>query len=85
MAGHNHGQSCGHEHHQHGNNGSDLGALYSLYTKIDTDKVECLNEEKEESGKCVFKAWDKRFESHKVNNASWYHDKCVLSTIEIYT
>lgn len=66
MAGHNHGHLCGHEHHQHSNTGNDLGALYSLYTKIDINKVECLNEEKQESGKCVFKAWDKRFETHEV-------------------
>ena len=66
MAGHNHGHSCGHEHHQHSSGGSDLGALYSLYTKIDIDKVECLNEEREESGKCVFKPWDKRLETHEV-------------------
>jgi len=65
MAGHNHGHSCGHEHHQHSSGSSDLGALYSLYTKIDIDKVECLNEEREESGKCVFKPWDKRLETHE--------------------
>ena len=64
MAQHNHGQSCGHEHHR--SDSSDLGSLYSLYTKIDINKVECLNEEKEESGKCVFKPWDRRLETHEV-------------------
>ena len=62
MAGH----SCGHEHHEHDHSGPDLGALYSLYTKIDIEKVECLNEETDGSGKCVFKAWDKRMETDKV-------------------
>ncbi|XP_065062037.1 PITH domain-containing protein CG6153-like [Rhopilema esculentum] len=61
MAGH----SCGHEHHEHDHSGPDLGALYSLYTKIDIQKVECLNEETDGSGKFVFKAWDKRMETDK--------------------
>ena len=66
MAGHHHGHGCGHEHHHSSSNAADLGSLYSLYTKIDIDKVECLNEEKEESGKCVFKAWDKRLDTDEV-------------------
>ena len=41
---------------------SDLGIAYSLYSKIDLDKLECLNERVEGSGKKVFKAWDKRLE-----------------------
>eukprot|EP00112_Aurelia_sp_Birch-Aquarium-sp1_P019191 Seg470.4 transcript_id=Seg470.4/GoldUCD/mRNA.D3Y31 product="PITH domain-containing protein GA19395" protein_id=Seg470.4/GoldUCD/D3Y31 len=60
MAGH-----CGHEHHEHDHSSVDLGDLYSLYTKIDLEKVECLNEEVEESGKYVFRAWDKRLETDK--------------------
>ena len=58
--------SCGHEHHEHNHSPVELGDLYSLYTKIDIDKVECLNEEVEESGKYVFRAWDKRLETDKV-------------------
>eukprot|EP00794_Sanderia_malayensis_P004622 gene4622-5229_t len=54
--------SCGHQHHEHDHPKADLGALYSLYTKIDTERVECLNEELEGSGKTVFKPWDRRME-----------------------
>jgi len=50
--------SC--EGHQSINNTSDLGVLYSLYTRIDTDRIECLNEAAEGSGKLVFKPWDER-------------------------
>ena len=53
--------SCGHSHREHEvKAGDDLGALYSLYTKIDTTKVQCLNETDEGSGVKVFKAWQDR-------------------------
>ncbi len=58
---------CGHEHHEHDQPNANLASLYSLYTKIDTEKVECLNEEVEGSGKLVFKPWDKRLETDKVS------------------
>ena len=57
---------CGHEHHEHDHDSPELGTLYSLYTKIDTEKVECLNEEVDGSGKYVFKPWDKRLDTDKV-------------------
>ena len=38
----------------------------SLYQKIDTEKLECLNESEEGSGKTVFKAWDDRLDKTKV-------------------
>jgi hypothetical protein len=34
--------------------------------KIDTEKVTCLNETVEDSGKLVFKPWDKRMDKEKV-------------------
>lgn len=63
-------------HHDHGGDGhdscgghhtspSDMGVHYSLYTKIDLENLQCLNEEVEGSGKLVFKPWDKRFENDK--------------------
>ena len=61
---------CGHEHHDHEKESSDLGALYSLYTKIDLERVDCLNEEVEGSGKVVFKPWDKRLDTSKVRLSS---------------
>ena len=41
-------------------------SLNSLYQKIDTEKLECLNESEEGSGKTVFKAWDDRLDKTKV-------------------
>lgn len=67
---HDHGDhghdSCGHGH-QH-SQGPDLGIQYSLYSKIDLDNVQCLNEEVEGSGKLVFKPWELRLELDKVTH-----------------
>ena len=37
-----------------------LSIQYSLYKKIDTERVLCWNEAEEGSGKKVLKAWDER-------------------------
>lgn len=39
---------------------------YSLYQKIDTEKLQCLNESEEGAGKTVFKPWDERLDKTKV-------------------
>ena len=39
----------------------------SLYQKIDTEKLECLNESEEGAGKTVFKAWEDRLDRDKVS------------------
>ena len=51
---------------QAGLNGEELGVQYSLYQKIDLENVTCLNEEIENSGKDVFKAWENRKDRTKV-------------------
>ncbi|XP_063401771.1 PITH domain-containing protein GA19395-like [Mytilus trossulus] len=62
--GHSHGEGgCEHDHDHTPE--SDLASSYSLYLKIDTEKVTCLNESTEESGKHVFKPWDKRMDKEK--------------------
>lgn len=53
-----HGKCCGDESHHH--EPEEIGIHYSLYTKIDKDNVECLNETRDGSGKTVFKAWEDR-------------------------
>ncbi|XP_022093599.1 PITH domain-containing protein 1-like [Acanthaster planci] len=63
MSGHGHshgGCSGGHDHDP-----PDRGTEFSLYAKIDTDRVECLNEVTDGSGKLVFKAWDQRLDIDK--------------------
>ena len=55
-----------HHDHDHGDHDSELGQAYSLYTKIDTYNVECLNEVEDGSGKNVFKPWDDRLDTSKV-------------------
>eukprot|EP00800_Vazella_pourtalesii_P011512 TRINITY_DN276_c0_g1_i3.p1 TRINITY_DN276_c0_g1~~TRINITY_DN276_c0_g1_i3.p1 ORF type:complete len:150 (+),score=34.25 TRINITY_DN276_c0_g1_i3:33-452(+) len=58
--------------HGHGHGGCDhssvedgTGDKYSLYLKIDTDKVRCLNESADGAGKHVFKSWDGRLDKEK--------------------
>lgn len=53
-----HGKCCGDSSHHH--ESEELGIEYSLYTKIDKNNVECLNEARDGSGKTVFKSWEDR-------------------------
>lgn len=67
MPGHGHShEGCEGEHDHDHTLESELSSAYSLYLKIDTEKVTCLNETVEDSGKLVFKPWDKRMDKEKV-------------------
>lgn len=70
MGDHNH--SHGHGHGCDGDNNHDetpeMGVQYSLYTKIDIDSLQCLNEAVEDSGKTVFKPWEDRLSIDKACN-----------------
>ncbi|XP_055712939.1 PITH domain-containing protein CG6153 isoform X3 [Phlebotomus papatasi] len=46
-------------------NPNEIGINYSLYTKIDLDNVECLNESIENSGKFIFRSYEERFDVDK--------------------
>lgn len=56
---------CGHEHHEHKHDEStaERGTQFHLYQKIDFNKLQCLNEAEEGSGKNVFKPWDERLDT----------------------
>lgn len=69
-----------HHHHHHGDGGDpcgghggaspqgpETGLQYSLYSKIDLDNVQCLNEVKDGSGKLVFKPWEQRLDREKAS------------------
>lgn len=57
---HDHGKDgCQEDAHEH--ESSELGVRYSLYTQIDINNVQCLNEVEDDSGKSVFKPWEDRF------------------------
>lgn len=62
---HGHGEGCAHE-----SSDSDylkeIGIQYSLYTKIDVDNLECLNESVEGSAKFIFKPYEERLNFDKV-------------------
>lgn len=64
--GHGHGHNCGDEHGHDDVSDAERAAEFSLYMKIDTQRVECLNEVEEGSGKHVFKSWDQRMDKEKV-------------------
>ncbi|XP_072025536.1 PITH domain-containing protein 1-like [Amphiura filiformis] len=61
--GHGHGH-CADEHDH--DDDPERGRQFSLYTKINKDMVECLNEIIDGSGKEVFKPWDQRLNKDKV-------------------
>lgn len=66
MPGHGHGHSHGgcEADHDHAPD-ADRGTVYSLYLKIDTERVQCLNEAEEGSARYVFKPWDQRLDKEK--------------------
>ncbi|XP_012563230.1 PITH domain-containing protein 1 isoform X1 [Hydra vulgaris] len=58
--------SCRHGQHEHFcSDEEDLSTVYSLYNKIDKDKLQCLNEAVDGSGKTVFKSWTERLDTTK--------------------
>ncbi|XP_002737581.1 PITH domain-containing protein 1-like [Saccoglossus kowalevskii] len=61
--GHHHHGRCGDEHDH--DDDPERGIQYSLYLKIDLMNVECLNEERDGSGKDVFKSWENRLDREK--------------------
>ena len=64
--GHSHGACGGDSDHSHDHPDEELGKMYSLYLKIDTERLQCLNEAQDGSGKTVFKPWDQRKDKEKV-------------------
>lgn len=61
--GHSHGGCEGHDH-DHVTD-ADRASAFSLYLKIDTEGVQCLNEAEEGSARYVFKPWDQRLDKEK--------------------
>ncbi|XP_040192915.1 PITH domain-containing protein 1 isoform X3 [Rana temporaria] len=56
--GHSHGGDCSCSAER--SDGPERGLEYGLYQKIDLEKLQCLNESEEGSGKTVFRAWEER-------------------------
>ncbi|ELU04369.1 hypothetical protein CAPTEDRAFT_106368 [Capitella teleta] len=71
MAGHGHSHGCGGCDHSDELTVSEaeLASQYSLFQKIDTFKVQCLNEVVDGSGKEVFKPWDQRLNVDKASSS----------------
>ncbi|TWW65112.1 PITH domain-containing protein 1 [Takifugu flavidus] len=58
--GHSHHCGCEGEHEP-----AERGFEYGLYSRIDLEKMQCLNESRDGDGKVVFKPWDQRNERDK--------------------
>jgi len=54
---HQHSSTCGCSSEVSVDN---LASLYNLYSKINKEALECLNENVENAGKQVFRPWDQR-------------------------
>ena len=62
MAHHHHGHGgCDHSHEDP----VDPALVYSLYQKIDINRVQCYNEHEEGAGAKVFKPWEDRLDTTK--------------------
>lgn len=71
MSGHSHSHGCDGDHNH--DETPEMGLQYSLYTKIDIDNLQCLNETVEDSGKSIFKPWEERLNMDKVtHNRQFY-------------
>lgn len=62
---HDHGSGCSHEATD-ADNAFEMGIQYSLFSKIDMENMECLNETADGSGKFVFKSFEQRLDRDKV-------------------
>ncbi|XP_075214576.1 PITH domain-containing protein CG6153 isoform X3 [Lycorma delicatula] len=60
---HSHGHGCDGDHDH--DETPEMGVQYSLYSKIDVDNLECLNESEDGAGKTVFKPWEERLNLEK--------------------
>lgn len=58
---HSHGHGCSHQASD-SDLSTETGVEYSLYERILIDEVVCLNEEVEDSGKTIFKPYEKRLD-----------------------
>jgi len=61
---HQHSSTCGCSSEVSVDN---LASLYNLYSKINKEALECLNENVENAGKQVFRPWDQRLIKDQVN------------------
>lgn len=58
---HDHGGECSHEAVDI-DNPNEMGIQYSLFSKINMDNLECLNEVAEGSGRSVFRSYENRLD-----------------------
>lgn len=79
MSGHGHGHGHGHGCCEDDHEPAERGVEYELYSRIDIDKLQCLNESRDGDGKLVFKPWDQRRDREKVHGwLNTMHAPCLL-------
>jgi len=70
--GHGHHGPCSCEHDHDDDESLERGTLFSLYLKIDSERVRCLNEAHDGSAKNIFKPWHERLDKDKVRRPCSY-------------
>jgi len=65
--GHGHHGPCSCEHDHDDDESLERGTLFSLYLKVDSERVRCLNESHDGSAKTIFKPWHERLDKEKVS------------------
>ena len=63
MENHLHGKNCGCSEEPTIEN---IGIYYNLFSKIEMENLECLNEKLENSARQIFRPWDQRLVKDKV-------------------
>ena len=82
---------CGDESHEHDHNGHshshspppDSIPGDSLYSKVDIDRVRCLNERVEGMARSVIKPWDQRLDTEKVTSISYFAYNISLKVMQM--
>lgn len=54
------------------------GQAWGLYLRIDRERLECLNERREGSGKLVFRAWEDRGDRQQVGGIVRSANACLV-------
>lgn len=75
---HSHGHGCDGDHDH--DETPEMGIQYSLFSKIDIENLECLNESEDGAGKRVFKPWEERLDREKV---SWDLNCLMIEVVVI--
>jgi len=82
--GHGHHGPCSCEHDHDDDESLERGTLFSLYLKVDSERVRCLNESHDGSAKTIFKPWHERLDKEKVSLLYGVHSFFLFYCYNVY-